>query len=178
MGILLFFVIFCLVVLVHEFGHFIIARMNGIAVREFTIGMGPKLVSFRRNGILYAIRLLPIGGACIFEGEDGKYEEDTEKKDAEAADASVSKEEAQEVSEEALIEETKAGHIPFPDAPVWGRIATVFAGPFFNFVLAFLFSMIIVGSYGADLPVIQKIAKRFQKLKVRFLVRCVCITLK
>jgi len=71
MGIILFLVIFCIVVVVHEFGHMFIAKLNGIGVVEFTIGMGPKLFSFKRGETNYSLRLFPIGGACVFEGEDG-----------------------------------------------------------------------------------------------------------
>lgn len=79
MGIVLFFIIFGVVVIAHEFGHFIIAKANGISVVEFTVGMGPCIFSVKKGGTKYAIRLLPLGGACIFEGEDG-IERDTEKK--------------------------------------------------------------------------------------------------
>ncbi len=144
-SIILFFLIFGIVVFVHEFGHFIIARQSGIKVNEFCLGMGPALVSFTRGGTRYAIRLLPLGGACMFEGEDGKYT--TPDEDGEKA------KESDPVADTKLEKQALA----FPQAPVFARIATVFAGPFFNFILAFLFSMIIIGSYGADMPVIQKV---------------------
>ena len=81
-SILLFILIFGIVVFIHEFGHFIVARLNHIKVNEFTIGMGPALFSFRKNDTLYALRLLPIGGACLFEGEDGKFTSEEEEKAA------------------------------------------------------------------------------------------------
>ncbi len=65
-GVLLFgFIIF-----VHEFGHFFTAKLSGVKVNEFAIGMGPKLFSFTRGETKYALRLLPIGGYCAMEGED------------------------------------------------------------------------------------------------------------
>ena len=69
--VVLFIIIFGVVVLSHEFGHFLLAKMNGIHVVEFSVGMGPAIWSFTRKETKYAIRLLPIGGACMFEGEDG-----------------------------------------------------------------------------------------------------------
>ncbi|MDE6738068.1 MAG: site-2 protease family protein, partial [Lachnospiraceae bacterium] len=69
--IILFLIIFGIVVISHEFGHFIIARKNGIRVLEFSVGMGPTLFSYTKNGIKYSLKLLPIGGACMFDGEDG-----------------------------------------------------------------------------------------------------------
>lgn len=63
-------IIFLLVILIHEFGHFIVAKMNGVSVLEFSVGMGPKLFQKESNGTLYSLRLLPIGGYCQLEGED------------------------------------------------------------------------------------------------------------
>lgn len=68
--ILLFIFVFCLIVISHEFGHYIVAKINGVRVIEFGIGMGPKLISFHKNGTDYCIRLLPIGGACIYDMGD------------------------------------------------------------------------------------------------------------
>ena len=63
-------IIFLLVILIHDFGHFIVAKMNGVNVLEFSIGMGPKLFQKESNGTLYSLRLLPVGGYCQLEGED------------------------------------------------------------------------------------------------------------
>ena len=71
MTLILFIVIFGVVVIAHEFGHFLLAKANGIHVVEFAVGMGPSLVSFRKGGTKYSLKLFPIGGACMFEGEDG-----------------------------------------------------------------------------------------------------------
>ena len=62
--------VFFLVVVVHEFGHFIIAKLSGITVHEFAIGMGPKLYQVKKGGTDYSLRLLPIGGYVKMEGED------------------------------------------------------------------------------------------------------------
>ena len=63
-------IIFLLVILIHEFGHFIVAKMNGVSVLEFSIGMGSKIFQKESNGTLYSLRLLPVGGYCQLEGED------------------------------------------------------------------------------------------------------------
>lgn len=76
--IILFLIIFGVVVISHEFGHFIIARKNGIRVLEFAVGMGPTLFSFVKNGTKYSLKLLPIGGACMFDGEDGIVSQEEE----------------------------------------------------------------------------------------------------
>ncbi|MBQ8921940.1 MAG: site-2 protease family protein [Oscillospiraceae bacterium] len=77
---------FGIIIMIHEFGHFIVAKKCGIRVLEFSIGMGPALISKKRGETLYSVRALPIGGYCAFEGED------TESKDPRAfRNASVPK---------------------------------------------------------------------------------------
>ncbi len=62
--------VFLMVILFHEFGHFIIAKMVGIKVNEFSIGMGPKILQKTKGETKYTIRILPIGGYVSMEGED------------------------------------------------------------------------------------------------------------
>ena len=57
-------VLFGLIIFVHEFGHFFTAKLSGIRVNEFALGMGPKLFSFGKGETIYTLRLLPIGGYC------------------------------------------------------------------------------------------------------------------
>lgn len=66
---------FMLIIFSHEFGHFITAKLSGVKVNEFAIGMGPKIFGFRRGETLYSIRILPIGGYCSMEGEDEDSDE-------------------------------------------------------------------------------------------------------
>ena len=139
MTIILFILVFGLIVISHEFGHFLLGKANGIGVVEVAVGMGPKLFSFTKKGTRYSLRLLPIGGACMFEGEDGNLEENSAiQPESEKQGALIKK-------------ETMA----FPDAPVWARISAVAAGPIFNFILAFLLALIVVGYSGSDRPVIN-----------------------
>lgn len=132
MTIILFVIIFGVIVLSHEFGHFIVAKKNGIHVVEFAIGMGPTIFHIDKGGTKYSIKLLPFGGACIFEGEDGLS---------------------------AKSEEAESTGGSFLDAPVWVRIATIFAGPFVNLLLGFLIALILVAYRGTDLPVIQMVSE-------------------
>ena len=133
MTLVFFVLIFGLVVVAHEFGHFLLAKANGIHVVEFAVGMGPKLLHFKKGETEYCLRLLPIGGACMFENEDElggsgnrTYEEGS-----------------------------------FPAANVWARISTVVAGPLFNFILGFLLALIIVWFSGSDRPVINGIMEGY-----------------
>lgn len=114
MKILLAILIFCIIVISHELGHFLIARANGIAVKEFCIGFGPTLCGFTKNGTKYSIKPIPLGGACIFDDED-----------------------TENPSESSFLK-----------ASVWARIATIAAGPMFNFILAFILALFVIGSIG------------------------------
>ncbi|MBQ8525562.1 MAG: RIP metalloprotease RseP [Clostridia bacterium] len=64
-------VVFCVIIFIHEFGHFITAKLFKMTVHEFSIGMGPKLFGFARGGTEYTLRALPLGGFVRLEGEDG-----------------------------------------------------------------------------------------------------------
>lgn len=68
--ILVALLIFTLIIVVHEMGHFLLAKKNGIGVTEFSIGMGPRLISFVKGGTRYSVKLLPLGGSCAMVGED------------------------------------------------------------------------------------------------------------
>ncbi len=67
--------IFCILIFVHELGHFISAKLLGIRVHEFAIGMGPKLWKRQKGETLYSVRALPIGGFCALEGENESSED-------------------------------------------------------------------------------------------------------
>jgi regulator of sigma E protease len=64
--------ILAILILIHEIGHFVSAKLVGIRVEEFGIGIPPRLFGFRRGDVLYSINLLPIGGFVRVLGEDGK----------------------------------------------------------------------------------------------------------
>ena len=123
MKIILAIFIFSAIILFHELGHFLLAKKNKIVVNEFSLGMGPRLLSTVKNGTRYSLKLFPIGGSCAMKGEDMEDE----------------------------------GPGTFNGAPVWGRIATVAAGPIFNFILAFVAAVIIVALVGYDPAEVTKV---------------------
>ncbi|HAJ97359.1 MAG TPA: peptidase [Ruminococcus sp.] len=70
MSIIIALLVFFVIVVLHEFGHFIIAKLSGIRVNQFAVGMGPVLLKKQKGETEYSLRLLPIGGFCAMEGED------------------------------------------------------------------------------------------------------------
>lgn len=136
-SIILFLLIFSLVVVVHEFGHFLLARKNGIKVQSFEIGMGPELFGIQGKHTRFSLKLVPFGGACVMKGNDMGLPDTEDAKEEAAAIA------AEEDS--------------FASKSVWARIAVLFAGPLFNFILAFLVFLIIVSQSGIDKPIIMDV---------------------
>ena len=152
--IILFLIVFGIVVISHEFGHYIIGRKSGIRVLEFFVGMGPTLFSFEKGGTKYSLMLFPIGGACMFDGEDGLHGTEDEGKEKKSLHEMAGIESPKEKEEKTPVMIQQEG-CAFNEAGVWKRIATVFAGPFFNFLLAFVFALSIVAFTGTDRPVVM-----------------------
>lgn len=75
LAILLSLLVLGILITIHEWGHYTAGRLLGFGIREFAIGMGPKIFKKEKNGILYTIRALPIGGMCSFYGEDEEIQD-------------------------------------------------------------------------------------------------------
>ncbi len=69
-------IIFSVIILFHELGHFLLAKKSGIRVNEFCLGLGPTLFGVQKGETYYSVKLLPFGGACMMEGEDADSEDD------------------------------------------------------------------------------------------------------
>lgn len=67
-------VLFCIMIIPHELGHFVVAKLCGVQVNEFSMGMGPLLFQRQKGETLYSVRLFPVGGYCAMEGEDEESE--------------------------------------------------------------------------------------------------------
>ena len=119
MKILIGILILAVIVFVHEMGHFLIARLNGIEVVEFTVGFGPKIVGWTtKHGTKISLRVIMLGAACVFDDLDAdRGDEDF---------ASI------------------IANSSFRKANVWSRIATTVAGPFFNLLLAFILGLFLM----------------------------------
>lgn len=68
-------VVFMMIIMIHEFGHFVAAKSSGVLVHEFSIGFGPKLFKKKKGDTEYSLRLFPIGGFVKLEGEDEKSDD-------------------------------------------------------------------------------------------------------
>ena len=121
MTIILVIILFGFMIFIHELGHFITAKLCGVAVEQFTIGFGPAIFKRRIKGTLYAVRALPVGGAVMMKGESGE-EELLVGKDADAQRAS--------------------GKAYYEVSP-FRRVLICLSGPFMNFLSALLVLVIL-----------------------------------
>lgn len=127
MSIIIAIIIFSIIILFHEFGHFLLAKLNGVKVNEFSLGLGPTIFGFTKGETKYSLKLLPFGGACMMEGED----------------------------------ESSDDQRAFGNKSVWARMSVVFAGPFFNFIMAFIFSVVLIACVGYDKPQIAGVLEGY-----------------
>jgi regulator of sigma E protease len=123
--ILLFLLVLSVLVILHELGHYIVARRNGVHVDEFALGFGPKIFGWRRpqTGTLYSLRLLPIGGYCAMYGEDARASEAAQQR------------EFREHHDEAP---QRTADQNFQAKTAWQRLRIIAAGPFANFIIAYV----------------------------------------
>lgn len=146
MNIILAILVFSIIIIVHEFGHYILAKANGVMVLEFCIGFGPRLIHFTKGETMYSIKLIPFGGACIMLGEDDGLDEI-------GNDKSSGEEENSDENDNDEEKRALPKYDPersFANKSVWARIAIIVAGPLFNFLLAFICAVIIIGNVGYD----------------------------
>ena len=124
MYIILAILLLAILIVVHEFGHFMAARAMKIDVREFAVGFGPKLVGWKskKYETTFAIRAVPMGGYCSFYGEDdasGEFKDDPR---------------------------------VFGKHSVWKRMFVILMGPVMNFVLAFVAATVLIWCIGVMVP--------------------------
>jgi len=149
--ILIAVIVFGLVVLIHELGHFWAARRCGILVEEFAIGMGPKLFGIQRGETLYTIRLLPLGGFCRMYGDEAdslSNSENSEDEDGEPEEDIAARQERRE----------RLKGRAFNSKSIPQRMAVMVAGSFMNFVLAFVLFSILVSITGFSTTTVRYIA--------------------
>lgn len=126
MSIIIAVFVFSLLIFFHELGHFLMAKLNGVGVTEFAIGMGPTLFHLDTAETRYSIKMIPFGGFCQMVGE---LEDDAESRPDNSFNAK---------------------------SP-WARLIVILGGPVFNFVLAFLLSLVVIGNVGVDRPIVTAV---------------------
>lgn len=158
--------VFGLIILFHEFGHFLFAKLGGICVLEFSLGMGPRLISFKRGDTRYSLKLLPFGGSCMMLGEDEDPDDFQEKAETDIRKKSELLLHEEEEKQEPLPSEspirygpdgTPVNGLAFHEASVFARFLTIAAGPVFNFILALVCGIAVVAYAGCQPPEIFQV---------------------
>jgi regulator of sigma E protease len=134
---LIFLVMLSVLVVFHEYGHFLLARRNRVKVNDFALGMGPTLFKWtsKRSGTNYRLNLFPIGGYCAMKGEDGKSNEAEQQRDFRAR---------------ADYDDDN-----FQAKTPWQRLAIVVAGPVANFLIAIVLLVFSFALFGTPTPSLQ-----------------------
>ncbi len=180
--ILIALVVLLAMVTIHEFGHYLSAKLLGFSVDEFSIGFGPRLFrKEKKNGEVFSVRLLPLGGYCAFTDEDSLDDPpfaevvscgtatanssicrgkdgtnlSTVRAGLSGSVTAVGKDGATEPNEPA----TKRGsrRVAFAAQKPWKRLIVMLCGPLFNLLSAFVFSFIFIISMGYSLPVVTEL---------------------
>ncbi|RMG59381.1 MAG: RIP metalloprotease RseP, partial [Deltaproteobacteria bacterium] len=126
-----FIVVLGILIFVHEFGHFLVARLLGIEVQKFSLGFGPKLAGFERGGTEYLVSAIPFGGYVKLLGESPEEEVDPGK-------------------------ESRS----FSHRPPLHKLLVVLAGPGFNIVFAaFVFWFLFMAGMPVLKPVVGEVLK-------------------
>ena len=130
--ILVFLIMLSILVTLHEYGHFLLARRNGVRVNDFAVGFGPTLLKWTspRSGTNYRINALPLGGYCAMKGEDGKTNEAEQRRDFLATGGAIHDDDN------------------FQSKSTYARFAIVVAGPIANFIVAFVLLFIAAAAFG------------------------------
>ena len=141
--------VFGAVIAIHEFGHFAVAKLCGVQVNEFSIGMGPVLLKKMHHGTQYSLRALPVGGFVALEGEESPESQQAEREErSDLEERPLSQRSGADSSPngEALKEEdlSQSTGKPLNEAPVWQRALIMAAGACMNFLLGFVVMAIVL----------------------------------
>jgi regulator of sigma E protease len=157
-----FLVMLSILIVLHEYGHFLMARRNGVRVNEFAVGFGPRLAAWKslRSGTIYSLRAFPIGGFCAMEGEDGRVSEAEQQRSFRAErpgvegnfQANAMEGEDERVSEaeqqRSFRAERRGVEGNFQAKSPWCRLAIILAGPIANFLLCYAILLAAALAFG------------------------------
>ncbi len=143
--------VFSAVIAIHEFGHFAVAKLCGVQVNEFSIGMGPVLLKKMHHGTQYSLRALPVGGFVALEGEEspesqqaeGEERSDLEERPLSQRSGADSSPDGGALNGEEVSQPTGK---PLNEAPVWQRALIMAAGACMNFLLGFVVMAILLAA--------------------------------
>ena len=147
MSIVLALLALSFLVFFHELGHFLAAKFFKVGVLEFSIGMGPRILSGVFHNTRYSIKLLPLGGSCAMLGEDA----------AGSGDFLTAKGEEEEDIldfDGVVFAKEDIDKYSFEKKPAWQRFIICFGGVFHNFLLAFVLAIILTLNVGTEFPII------------------------
>ena len=161
--VILAIVILLLMVLIHEFGHYVVGRMLGFKITEFSIGFGKAILQrTNKRGELISLRIFPLGGYCAFAGEEGDEDENNKDGDKEQEHKEIKTEEESTGKQEVVanietVGQKKNNDLLFNEQKPWKRLLVYGAGVFFNFLSAIIFSFILLVAFGYDIPQVKKV---------------------
>lgn len=151
-------------IVIHELGHYVAGKLLKFKINEFSVGFGPKLFSRRskKTGETFTLRLIPLGGYCAFENEEGLDEPEPESDSPPAleevfpseAPASVMPTPIEELRERNAEVEHVRG---FTEEKPWKRVIVLLSGALFNFVSAIIFAFICIVTVGYAVPCVSEL---------------------
>ncbi|MBQ9728593.1 MAG: site-2 protease family protein [Clostridia bacterium] len=158
-GFLLAIVILLAMVTIHEFGHYVAGKALGFKINEFSVGFGPALFKRRskKTGELFALRLVPLGGYCAFDGEDEVDDEEEKKPDQDSPFEELPESQTGSQTENDGVGKKEEFEYPQPrgerfnDQPPWKRIIVLIAGATMNYLLAVCLIILMFASVGRPL---------------------------
>ena len=143
--------VFSAVIAIHEFGHFAVAKLCGVQVNEFSIGMGPVLLKKMHHGTQYSLRALPVGGFVALEGEESPESQQAEREErSDLEERPLSQRSGADSSPNGGAlkgkELSQPAGKPLNEAPVWQRALIMAAGACMNFLLGFVVMAILLAA--------------------------------
>lgn len=158
-SVLLAILVLLVMITVHEFGHYVVGKILKFKITEFAIGFGPAIFKrkSKKTGEIFSLRLIPLGGFCAFDGEDGVEEEDKSETHGELPfeEYAESEQEKEQVEEK---EVTPTG-AKFNEQAPWKRILVLIAGATMNYLLALLIITLSIGIYGQVAYKVDKVVQ-------------------
>ena len=168
-------VILLVMVVIHEFGHYTAGKLLDFKITEFSVGFGPKIFQKRKkNGELFSLRAIPLGGYCAFDGEDEEDEEEEDENETDDSARNVNPINAatpfegienNEKKEQNTAENKRSRSLAdkmgegdsFNAQKPWKRIVVLLSGALFNLLSAVIFSIIYISVIGYASPSVLEV---------------------